>query len=59
MRGTVLGGPYNKDCCILGSILGSPDFGKLPHTLGKRYVLGSYMNPLGLHWGGFGNHFAT
>ena len=24
MRGTILGGPYNKDQCILGSILGSP-----------------------------------
>ena len=23
-------GPHNKDCSILGSILGSPYFGKLP-----------------------------
>ena len=26
-----LGGPHNKDYSILGSILGSPHFGKLPH----------------------------
>ena len=25
------GGPNNKDYSILGSILGSPNFGKLPH----------------------------
>ena len=25
------GGPHNKDHSILGSILGSPYFGKLPH----------------------------
>ena len=31
MRGTFLGGSYNKDYSILGSILGSPYFGKLPH----------------------------
>ena len=29
-----LGGPYNKDYSILGSILGSPYLGKLPY---KRY----------------------
>ena len=29
-------GPYNKDCGILGSILGSPYFGKLPYTLGLK-----------------------
>ena len=28
--GDLFGGPPNKDC-ILGSILGSPYFGKLPH----------------------------
>ena len=28
--GTILGGPHNKDYNILGSILGSPYFGKLP-----------------------------
>ena len=26
-------GPYNKDYSILGSILGSPYFGKLPNEL--------------------------
>ena len=30
IRGTILGGPYNKDCNILGSVLGSPYLGKLP-----------------------------
>ena len=33
IRGTLLGGPYNKDNIILGSILGSPDFGKLPNDI--------------------------
>ena len=28
--GTLFGGPQNKDYSILGSILGSPYFGKLP-----------------------------
>ena len=28
--GYLIGGPHNKDCSILGSILGSPYFGKLP-----------------------------
>ena len=31
IRGTVLGGPHNKDYSILGSILGSPYLGKLPN----------------------------
>ena len=30
IMGTFFGGPYNKDYSILGSILGSPYFGKLP-----------------------------
>ena len=30
ITGTFLGGPHNKDYSILGSILGSPHFGKLP-----------------------------
>ena len=29
--GYLFGGPYNKDYSILGSILGSPYFGKLPY----------------------------
>ena len=28
--GNLFGGPHNKDYSILGSILGSPHFGKLP-----------------------------
>ena len=31
--GTFFGGPHNKDYSILGSILGSPYFGKLPSSL--------------------------
>ena len=31
IRGTLLGGPHNKDYSILGSILGSRNFGKLPY----------------------------
>ena len=30
--GYLFGGPNNKDYSILGSILGSPYFGKLPNT---------------------------
>ena len=36
IRGTLLGGPYNKDYkdySILGSILGSPCFGKLLNSV--------------------------
>ena len=32
-RGTLFGCPYNKDYSILGSILGSPYFGKLPSSM--------------------------
>ena len=32
IRGT-MGGPQNKDYSILGSIVGSPDFGKLPYRV--------------------------
>ena len=31
IRGTFFGGPYNEDYSILGSILGSPYFGKLSY----------------------------
>ena len=34
IRGTFLGGPFNKGYRILGSILGSPYFGKLPCVQG-------------------------
>ena len=30
--GYIFGGPYNTDYSILGSILGSPYFGKLPNS---------------------------
>ena len=34
IRGTFFGGSHNKDYSILGSILGSPYFGKLPCRFG-------------------------
>ena len=33
ITGYFFGGPYGKDYSILGSILGSPYFGKLSHEL--------------------------
>ena len=30
-------GPNNKDCSILGSILGSPYFGKLPYRVNRDH----------------------
>ena len=36
IRGTLLGGPYNKDCSIFGSILGSFYVGKLPYRGHKQ-----------------------
>ena len=33
------GGPHNKDYSILGSILGSPYFGKLPHDPALSFLL--------------------
>ena len=32
-QGYLIGGPHNQDHSILGSILGSPCFGKLPQTI--------------------------
>ena len=37
IRGTLLRGPHNKDYSILGSILGSPYFGKLPYINSVPY----------------------
>ena len=39
MRGTIFGGPYNKDCNILGSILGTLILGNY-HI---RVVLGLFI----------------
>ena len=36
IRATFFGGSHNKDCSILGSILGSPYFGKLPYSFLPR-----------------------
>ena len=38
IRGTLLWGPHIKDYCILGSILGSPHFGKLKDVYIDRGV---------------------
>ena len=35
--GYLFGGPYNKGYSILGSILGSLHFGKLPYTMVLQY----------------------
>ena len=37
--GYLFGGPHNKDYSILGSILGSPYFGKLPNEARKIFVI--------------------
>ena len=37
IRGTILG-VHNKDYSILGSILGSPYFGKLPYVIGHQMI---------------------
>ena len=34
-----MGGPNNKDCSILGSILGSPYLGKLPFVKDSGYEI--------------------
>ena len=49
IKGTLFGGPHNKDYSILGSILGSPYFGKLPHGVGLRNFLLS-RNNVSIHW---------
>ena len=41
IRGALFGDPYNKDYSILGSILGSPYFGKLPCSCGRSLVSSS------------------
>ena len=48
--GTFFGGSHNKDYSILGSILGSPYFGKLPYLcirremrMLKRYACGNRL----------------
>ena len=62
IRGTLFGGPYNKDYNIFGSILGSPDFGKLPSGLcipqepyDELHTLGSCPPPHTLTIYGSGN----
>ena len=36
MRGYDFGGPNNKDYNMLGSILGSPYYGKLPYSCNRK-----------------------
>ena len=38
IRGTILGGPYKKNHNVLGSILASPDLGKLPRGGGDPHL---------------------
>ena len=38
--GYLIQGPHNKDCSILGSILGSPYFGKLPQSTRELSLVG-------------------
>ena len=45
--GYLFGGSYNKDCSALGSILGSPYFGKLPYDF-EEYGLPS-LQPITLN----------
>ena len=44
IRGYLIGGPSNKDYSILGSILGSPHFGKLPYTCTYIHSLCSLLS---------------
>ena len=46
--GVPFGGPYNKDYSILGSILGSPYFRKLPYS-GSQKVKGAVLKEEILH----------
>ena len=43
IRGTLFGGLNNKDYSILGSILGSPYFGKLPCSFGYPWPATAYV----------------
>ena len=45
IRGTFFGGPYNKDYSRLGSIFGSPHFGKLPY---ECWIEGLHSGPRSL-----------
>ena len=35
-------GPHDKDYSILGSVMGYPDFGKLPYELESKLLKGNY-----------------
>ena len=39
IKGTLFACPYNKDYSILGSILGSPYFGRLPYMYIHIHIL--------------------
>ena len=52
MRGTLLGGPHNKDYSILGSILGSLYFGKLPCNVCCELGI-CFMFGIGCSWGAY------
>ena len=44
------GGPHNKDYSILGSILGSPYFGKLPYRLESYTSFKNIVVPFGVSY---------
>ena len=49
ISGTIFGGPNNKDCSILGSILGSPYLQKLPCRDCKYHGIMGFL--LRIPWG--------
>ena len=53
MSGFLIGGPHNKDYSVLGSILGSPNFGKLPYNQPNQVLI------LHTWWGPRRQHPAT
>ena len=48
IRGTLCRDPFNKDYSILGSILGSPYFGKLPNIPVLSVDLGAGLSAWGV-----------
>ena len=48
IMGTLFWGPHNKGCSILGSIMGSPYFGKVPFCGGRRFMKAQRVGNVGL-----------
>ena len=45
-----MGDPYKEDSHTLGSILGSPNFGGLPHEVGKNMEKPIGFGVVGVGW---------